>query len=555
MGNSSSQDEEASSMASSEAPRMDSDGAAGGPRAGEPQPEDQMSYWQMAKQGYQELVNAIVRPPRAEYDVQHLGPDQFTLCGKDVMRTDFPLQNARGMTLRCSWWQFRDQGDEPVPCVIYMHGNSSGRPEAIPQLSLALGIGASLLTFDFTGSGWSDGDYVSLGVFERDDLACVVDWLRACGRVSGIALWGRSMGAATALMHGGRDPSIAAIIADSPFTDLQAIADDILAKGREQGMRIPGFVVSIALSMLKNTVRNRAGFSIRECAPINYVRECFIPCLFVAARSDDFITPAHSERLHEVYPGDKNLIIVEGDHNSPRPRFLFDSVAIFLQQTLRLREADALEGYDKYIGMPPWLPPGIDPAMAMMFGDLGIDPQEFNLMFTGGMTAERQRQIEQSLMSMMGHEDGPLPPARRASQANRRQHRVQTTLSELQGLSVRRLRDLMSNLGVSDEGCVEKGDLIDALLGSGRILLLEDPVDAPPAQPPPAPAAQVDAAQAGPPVPEAPAEDDDAASPTVEPARAPSDAVPAPCESVSAPSEAAASAADADGGDIPEPKP
>lgn len=51
-----------------------------------------------------------------------------------------------------------------------MHGNSSSRLEALPQLSLVLHIGATLLTFDFAGSGQSDGEYVSLGAFERDDL-------------------------------------------------------------------------------------------------------------------------------------------------------------------------------------------------------------------------------------------------------------------------------------------------------------------------------------------------------------------------------------------------
>lgn len=36
------------------------------------------------------------------------------------------------------------------------------------------------------------------------------------------------------------------------------------------------------------------------------------------------------------YAGDKNVIIVEGDHNSPRPKFLFDSAAIFLTHTLQV---------------------------------------------------------------------------------------------------------------------------------------------------------------------------------------------------------------------------
>jgi alpha/beta superfamily hydrolase len=51
-----------------------------------------------------------------------------------------------------------------------MHGNSSARVEALTQLSLVLSLGATLVSFDFCGSGRSDGNYVSLGAFEKDDL-------------------------------------------------------------------------------------------------------------------------------------------------------------------------------------------------------------------------------------------------------------------------------------------------------------------------------------------------------------------------------------------------
>mmetsp|Transcript_86564 Transcript_86564/g.244694 ORF Transcript_86564/g.244694 Transcript_86564/m.244694 type:complete len:110 (-) Transcript_86564:1083-1412(-) len=85
---------------------------------------------------------------------------------------------------------------------------------ALAHTLLALALGATMFAFDFSGSGRSDGEYVSLGFFEREDLKVVVDFLRASERVSTIALWGRSMGAATALLHGDRDPSIAAMILD-----------------------------------------------------------------------------------------------------------------------------------------------------------------------------------------------------------------------------------------------------------------------------------------------------------------------------------------------------
>lgn len=64
---------------------------------------------------------------------------------------------------------------------------------------------------------------MSLGYYERDDLQCVIQHLRDREKATTIALWGRSMGAATALMHADRDPSIAALVLDSAFSDLHQL--------------------------------------------------------------------------------------------------------------------------------------------------------------------------------------------------------------------------------------------------------------------------------------------------------------------------------------------
>ena len=59
--------------------------------------------------------------------------------------------------------------------------------------------------FDFSGCGISDGEYISLGIHESDDLEAVIKFLRNSGKVSDIGLWGRSMGAVTALLYGAKD--------------------------------------------------------------------------------------------------------------------------------------------------------------------------------------------------------------------------------------------------------------------------------------------------------------------------------------------------------------
>lgn len=79
-------------------------------------------------------------------------------------------------------------------------------------VSVLLPLGVSVFAIDFAGSGLSDGGYVSLGANEVDDVEVVVTHLRALGTVSTVGLWGRSMGAVTALLYSRRDPSIAGIV-------------------------------------------------------------------------------------------------------------------------------------------------------------------------------------------------------------------------------------------------------------------------------------------------------------------------------------------------------
>lgn len=392
------------------------------------QQQKKLSYIQMARLGYQELVNAIIRPPRADYKMEALGPPAFTFCGKRFTRTDFTLRTKRGFNLECSHWEPVERAVDRIPVVIYMHGNSSARVEVLPQLSYLLSLGVAVFSFDFAGSGKSDGEYVSLGYYEREDLSCVIAHLRATNVVSTIALWGRSMGAATALMFGDRDPSIACMILDSPFADLTQLAEEMVEKGRDQGIVVPTFVVSVALRLIQGSVKKQANVNIKHISPIAHAEKCFIPALFVAGEHDDFIKKHHAEAIYDRYAGDKNLIIVEGDHNSPRPKFMFDSASIFLQTCLQVPNSWTLPVPPSMNLMcPPWYfemyqnramrapqraaagrnaNPRSSQSRPAANGKSKGDKNGFDN-DNMGMTQERQREIQASLFKMLGQADDP----------------------------------------------------------------------------------------------------------------------------------------------------
>ncbi|XP_050218611.1 uncharacterized protein LOC126669239 isoform X2 [Mercurialis annua] len=139
------------------------------------------------------------------------------------------------------------------------------------------------------------------------------------------------MGAVTSLLYGAEDPSIAGMVLDSPFSDLVDLMMELVDTYK---FRFPKFTVKFAIQYMRRTIQKKAKFDIMDLNTIKVAKSCFVPALFGHAIDDDFIHPHHSDRIFEAYMGDKNIIKFEGDHNSPRPQFYFDSINIFFHNVL-----------------------------------------------------------------------------------------------------------------------------------------------------------------------------------------------------------------------------
>lgn len=77
-----------------------------------------------------------------------------------------------------------------MPVVIYLHGNSSCRLEGLRMAPELLKRKINIFVFDFAGCGMSEGEYISLGWHEKDDLRIVVDFVEKLPGVSRIGIWG-----------------------------------------------------------------------------------------------------------------------------------------------------------------------------------------------------------------------------------------------------------------------------------------------------------------------------------------------------------------------------
>lgn len=242
------------------------------------------------------------------------------------IRSDFRIQNRRNFHLECSLWE---QKTHPSSfCVIYLHGNSSSRFESIQLLKFISKYDISLCSFDFSGCGLSEGDYISLGWHEKDDVELVVQHLIKEKNIKKICLWGRSMGSSAAILYSSliKQSLVTCLVFDSPFCSLRLLSEDIAKKNS----KAPKCIMRLIWFYLKKKILKKNNFNINDISPITHVGNITVPGFFISARSDKIIDPTQMKRLYEAFPMKKTIEFVEGDHNSPRPEGCLMKCVVFI---------------------------------------------------------------------------------------------------------------------------------------------------------------------------------------------------------------------------------
>ena len=253
---------------------------------------------QSKKITYESLWKAIIRPPGDYYLEEDFGPTNFKFHYKTYIRKDFDLIDFSGLILKVSIVE-PDPISRPfdimpiMPMVIYVHANSSSRVEGINIKNNLLKKDINICSFDFEGSGNSEKEYISLGFHEKKQLKNVVYFIGNYPGVGEIGIWGRSMGAATSLMYASMDKRIKAVVADSSFADFRRVAKEMCLAH--------GFLIEGAISIIGKSVYNKNKMKINEIKPIEPVKKCDVPIIFVHAKDDDMVNFQRTLDLYNNY--------------------------------------------------------------------------------------------------------------------------------------------------------------------------------------------------------------------------------------------------------------
>jgi dipeptidyl aminopeptidase/acylaminoacyl peptidase len=248
---------------------------------------------------------------RANSPGAYVVPNGFDQAVADANRlpepelVEFPPRDpsAPGLALR-GWWI---PGPAPsAPAVIVVHGIRSCRREAnvLVPAGMLHRNGFGVLAFDLRNHGDSDdaNRRHAAAVREHRDVLGAWDWVASRGvPPHRIGILGVSFGAACALIAGGEDPRIAAVWADSSWTDVDQLLGRYLAMaGRPRGLG-PG-VIAMA--------RIVAGDDLRSLSPLVEVTRYRGRALaIVHGGSDPDLPPAFARTLRSAAQAAGNALV------------------------------------------------------------------------------------------------------------------------------------------------------------------------------------------------------------------------------------------------------
>jgi len=235
----------------------------------------------MGVSGY--VAWSLTHPAKKELEA---APDQLGLAYENV-----EFQSKDGTLLR--GWYLPAATNERV--VVMAHGyrqNRMGDKPALPTAQKLVEAGFGVLMFDFRASGQSDGDMVTVGLLEQEDLQAAIRYVQGKGYASqGLGLQGFSMGAATSLLAAAGNQDVQAVVADSPFSDLEPY----LHENMPHWTHLPDIPFTPVILWELPLLMGHSPSEVSPIAGLEKLRDR--PVLFIHGGNDQAISSEHSRKM------------------------------------------------------------------------------------------------------------------------------------------------------------------------------------------------------------------------------------------------------------------
>lgn len=218
---------------------------------------------------------------------------------------------------------------DPSHLVLIFHGYRASKARLLPEAAALHDLGCTCFLIDFPGSGGSEGEGVSIGYHEAEDVGRTVAYARSRWPGLPVVLYGVSMGSvavlrALAVHHVRAD----AAILECPFNRLLST---VAARFRNAGA--PAFPSAHLFVFWGGVQFGYNGFAHN---PMEYARRVTLPVCLLHGGEDRRVSRSEIQSVYDSLAGEKELHFFESlgheSYVSREPRKWKQIVADFLQR-------------------------------------------------------------------------------------------------------------------------------------------------------------------------------------------------------------------------------
>jgi pimeloyl-ACP methyl ester carboxylesterase len=249
---------------------------------------------------YQLWLKLFFYPPKRFRLIENINPGSFKIPFEP-----FEVNSADGTIIR--GWFIKSKDNQSRKTILVCHGVTSSRYFHLPRSIYFYYLGYNLCLFDLRAHGHSEGNHVTFGFKEQEDMDAVVQYIRNRKDLGSqkICLVAHSMGAATGVLYAAKHPHIFdAIVLLSCYAqfekDLEYWVPHIA--------RLPKYPFVAVAKMLFRQGIGVADFKTID--PIEYIDLIHSPIFFVHGQKDVYTSPRSSEQLFAKANEPKQLWLI-----------------------------------------------------------------------------------------------------------------------------------------------------------------------------------------------------------------------------------------------------
>ena len=218
---------------------------------------------------------------------------------------EWGIKSADGLDL---WAQYYPADAESHTYVLAVHGYTVDHRDLAPAIVPFVERGMNVLMPDERGRGNSQGDHLSMGYLEKDDVVRWAKEIVSRDPKAKIVLYGESMSAATVLMAAGQPDvpaNVCAVVEHCGYTSAYAMFTDQL----KERFGLPEVPFLPAANLVCYA---RYGFFFSGADAEAALAHTELPILFIHGDADDYVPTYMGQELYDAYRGPKQLLIVDG---------------------------------------------------------------------------------------------------------------------------------------------------------------------------------------------------------------------------------------------------